>query len=499
MVPEQRKAYLFGGLGRSLALSQTVEFDLSSTAVTALPAKLPFERYGSAAVYVPARATAYILGGHPDPYGYFLLSDVVAFDVNTRTATGIATGVDGRGGASAIYVPSTRKAYIFGGQSLADAASQSILVYDVQRVWVDTLSATLPVSRTDTAAIYNPATNQAYLFGGWQPGATPPYSADILRFDVATERVSSANATLPTGRAGMAAAYVPAKGKAYLFGGYDGSRCLDQILAYDPAQDRLMPLAATLPITVAYPAAAYDAATNKVYLFGGWNPALVSVPYLDQVVAFDVASETATLLSTKLPFWRGKATAIAIPGEGMAYVIGGVSLGGPRDDVLSFDAATGVVTRAQGIALSAPRSSAAAVYVPDQVTAYVFGGSGYALERPAYDIVKLQFAYPLSETAQSLMVNAAGEEIHQARLTAEQALRGGSVRYWLSNDGGRTWAETFSGARHTFAAAGSDLRWRAVLSGNGATTPIVDSLTIVYDGIVQYQVSLPVILKAYRR
>jgi len=118
------------------------------------------------------------------------------------------------------------------------------------------------------------------------------------------------------------------------------------------------------------------------------------------------------------------------------------------------------------------------------------------VNRPLGDIVTLKFAYPLSETAQSLMVNAAGEEVHQARLTAEQALRGGTVRYALSNDGGRTWADVLPGARHVFASPGSDLRWRAILCGNGETTPIVDSLTIAYNGIIVYQVSLPVIFKA---
>jgi N-acetylneuraminic acid mutarotase len=501
-VPEQEKAYIFGGqgAGATAPLSQTVQFDIASSTATTLTANLPLERSGATAIYIPSRATAYVLGGQSGlPTFPIPLSDIVAFDVNAHTATEIGTSVDGRSGASAIYAPSARKAYLFGGRSgYSNAASQSILVYDVDRVMIDVLPATLPVSRTDTTAVYVPATNQAYVFGGLQPGPeTDRYFADILRFDVATERAITASAVLPTGRAGVSAVYVPGSGKAYLFGGVGDSGCLDQILAYDPVQDRLTILSSTLPTAVAYAAVAYDAATDAVYLFGGWNPN-VTGQYLDQIVAFDVGSETATPLLARLPFMRGRAAAIAIPGQGVAYVIGGTyGPGRHLGDVVRFDAATGVVTSVSGLRLDVPRSSEAAVYVPEKVMAYLFGGTGYSGDQPLSDIVTLKFAYSLSETAQSLRVNEVGEEVHQALLTAQQTLRGGSVSYLLSNDGGHTWASVLPGVRHVFASPGSDLRWRAVLSGNGETNPVVDSLTITYNEIEQYQLFLPVILKGH--
>jgi N-acetylneuraminic acid mutarotase len=493
------KAYIFGGMEQiALPLKQIIEFDISSHSVTSLAAELPGERSGAAAVYIPSRAMAYILGGQ---YGPSTLSDVVAFDVNQHTATDITVRLDGRIGASGVYVPANRKVYLFGGQSGDQAASShSILAYNVDEVTVNTLPATLPVSRTDTAAVYVPATNQAYVFGGLQPGPTDRYFADILRFDVVAEGVSTASAVLPTGRAGMAAVYVPEKGKAYLFGGVGSSGCLDEILVYDPLQDNLTLLPAKLPEAAAYAAAVYDALTAKVYLFGGWalGEGGYSELYLNQIVAFDIATETATALWERMPQFMKSAAAIAIPGESAVYVIGGAFPGRSLSEIYCFDPVEGVVTLLPDAQLAEGRASEVAVYLPEQVTAYLFGGSG-SWAQPLFHIAALRFAYPLSATARSLKVNAPGEEVQEALLTVQQTLRGGSVSYSLSNNGGQTWAGVQPGVKHAFASPGSDLRWRAVLSGNGETTPIVDSLSITYNGIEQYQLFLPVVLKVQRQ
>jgi N-acetylneuraminic acid mutarotase len=498
-VPEQHKAYIFGGLGQlglqTGLLSQIIEFDISTRTAIALAANLPSERYGTAAVYVPSRGMAYILGGQQGP---FALSDVVAFDVNQHTVTDITVRLDGREGASGVYVPTTGQVYLFGGQSGAEGASQSILAYNVDQVTVDTLPATLPDSRTDTAAVYDPVTNRAYIFGGLQPGPTTDRCfADILHFDVTLEMVTTAAAVLPTGRAGVSAVYVPEKRKAYLFGGVGDSGCLDQILAYDPVQDIVTELPAKLPRAAANAAVVYDTMTAKAYLFGGWfrDEAGHYEEYLNEIVAFDVATETATLVPARLPQFLARAAAIAIPGESTAYLIGGAFPGRSLSEIYRFDLVRKVVTLLSDIQLAESRADEVAVYVAEQMTTYFFGGTGSTLQ-PLPNVAALEFAYPLSATAQSLTVNAEGEEVHQALLTAQQTLRDGSVSYSLSNDGGQTWASVPPGGRLVFASSGSDLRWRAVLSAGGDTTPIVDSLTIVYDGI--HQVFLPVTVKVHR-
>ncbi len=501
-VPEQQRAYLFGGQGSAATrpLSQTVEFDIPSQTARALPAMLPLERTGSAAVYVPSRGIVYVLSGQSGSQTLPLpLSDIVAFDVNSQSAKEIGTAIDGRGGASVVYVPDRRAVYLFGGRAGFESdVSHSILHYDVDRVTTDVLSVTLPVSRTDTAAVYDSARKQAYIFGGWLPGDTPQYFADVLRFDPAAGTLSATDSALPSGRAGMSAVYVPGSDKVYLLGGVGATGCVDQILVYDPQEDQLTPLAAVLPTAAAHAVPVYDALSNEIFLFGGWNPQ-ASGEHLDQIVVFDVEAETATLLPAKLPFIRSKAAAFAIPNEGVAYVIGGTYGPGKHlGDVVRFDAMARTATWVEGWRLAVPRSAHTAVYLAEEATAYLFGGIGYGADRSLADIVKLTFSYPVSETARSLRINSPDEQVHQARLTAQQSLRGGSVRYELSNDGGQTWAQVQPGARHIFVSAGSDLRWQATLSGAGRTTPIVYELSINYNGIEWYPLFLPAILKAHR-
>jgi len=500
-VPEQQRAYVFGGQGSAAtaALSQTVAFDIPSQTATTLEATLPVERTGSAAAYVPARGIAYVLAGQRGPETLPLpLSDIVAFDVNAQTAEEIGTAVDGRSGAAAIYVPDRQAVFLFGGRAgFESQVSQSILRYDVERVTTDVLSVTLPVSRTEMAAAYDTASRQAYVFGGWSPGQVPQYATEVLRFDPATETLSGTGSMLPSGRAGVAAVYAPTKDRVYLFGGNGEAGCTNQILAYDAKQDQLTPLPSVLPTAMAHAAAVYDGLTDRIYLFGGWNPQLPG-EYLDEIVAFDVGTETAALLPSKLPFIRSKAAAFSIPNEGVAYVVGGTyGPGRHLGDVVRFDALGGTATALLGWRLAVPRSAHAAAYDADEPAAYLFGGIGYGADRSLADIVRLPFVYAASGTARSLRVNSPADQIHQARLAVQQSLRGGAVLYELSNDGGQTWTQVQPGARHVFAQVGSDLRWQATLNGAGRTTPVILELSINYNGLEDYLLFLPLIRKAY--
>jgi N-acetylneuraminic acid mutarotase len=491
------KAYVFGGMVRSdVPLKQIVEFDITSQRVTPLTAELPGERAGSGAAYVPALSKAVILGGQ---YGPSVLPDVVAFDPNTQMVTDLTVAWDGRDGAAGAYVPASRQAYLFGGQSgHMDYASQSIVAFDSNSGAVNTLAATLPSSRRDAAAAYVPTTNQIYVFGGRQPGpVSDVYYADIHRFDIASQSLNAAGVVLPSERAGMSAVYVPDRDKVYLFGGVGDAGTVDDILAYDPVQNQLTTLAASLPTAAAYAAVAYDATTGKVYLFGGWSQDSdgYSEAYLNQIVAFDVTTETAALVPVRMPRFLYRAAALAIPGESGVYVIGGMLVWGSFTQIYHFDTVQNEVTLIS-LSLAEGRSGEAMAYVPETGVAYLLGGLGSRVQ-PLLNIGLLQFGYPLSATAQSLKVSEPGQQIHEALLYVQQSLHGGAVSYSLSNNGGQTWASVQPGVKHEFPAAGSDLRWRAVLGGDGRTTPIVERLTIHYNQIVRYRMFLPVIARTY--
>jgi len=98
-----------------------------------------------------------------------------------------------------------------------------------------------------------------------------------------------------------------------------------------------------------------------------------------------------------------------------------------------------------------------------------------------------QFYFPTG-TAQSRTIDTLTAAIRQATLTADYQFNGGSVQFYLTNDGGTTWAPVTPGISHVFTSTGSDLRWKAVLNVDPVRTrtPVVHSLRIDYTTQLPY-------------
>ena len=85
--------------------------------------------------------------------------------------------------------------------------------------------------------------------------------------------------------------------------------------------------------------------------------------------------------------------------------------------------------------------------------------------------------------AQSLTVDATTEPIHNATLSVDQTLLGGSATWHLSNNGGASFEEVTLDTPHIFEGVGSDLRWKVELegvAGDVGACPLVNSLSIQY-------------------
>ncbi|MFA5927045.1 MAG: YCF48-related protein [Patescibacteria group bacterium] len=103
----------------------------------------------------------------------------------------------------------------------------------------------------------------------------------------------------------------------------------------------------------------------------------------------------------------------------------------------------------------------------------IIGGASMAL---------YSLSYTVSTQAQSTKMNSS-ETITVATMTATTTLNGQSVAYYLSADGGSNWESVTSGESHSFTNTGSDLRWRAVLTSDGANTPIITTIALSYGTI----------------
>lgn len=84
-----------------------------------------------------------------------------------------------------------------------------------------------------------------------------------------------------------------------------------------------------------------------------------------------------------------------------------------------------------------------------------------------------------SSVVQSGVVATVSGGIAYATLTGTHSVGNGSITYELSNDGGSTWISATSGSLATFSsAAGTQLKWRATLTGSATIT----SVSITYNG-----------------
>jgi len=93
--------------------------------------------------------------------------------------------------------------------------------------------------------------------------------------------------------------------------------------------------------------------------------------------------------------------------------------------------------------------------------------------------------YSSPAVVQSDVIDVTSKNLATATLNANENKPGNTnIQYYLSSDGGLTWEGPITlGASHTFANVGSDLRWKAILtgdSGNVSITPEINEITIDY-------------------
>ena len=232
-----------------------------------------------------------------------------------------------------------------GGLTAADTSSDAVSVVggDGGR-----LLGRLPGALHDAAAVE--LNGAAYLFGG---GDGTRQLDQILRID-ATGRVTVVG-RLPAPSSDQAAAVVD--GTAYIVGGFTGSRWLDTVVAWRPG--RAARIVAHLPRPVRYAAVAVTA--QRLVIAGGSLPSGTAGR---AVLAFDPRSNGVRRIAT-LPHPTTHAAAAAL---GLTvFVIGGrgTALGTPNDRIVAVDLPSGRMR--PGGRLPSPLSDLAAVTVGRRV------------------------------------------------------------------------------------------------------------------------------------
>jgi hypothetical protein len=201
----------------------------------------------------------------------------------------------------------------FGGDAAVPACGQPPLQHDFRAdtfvldlgcgTWSKIGSASSPSARARQAMALDPAANRALLFGGRSSagGVTYQTYADVWAFDFATSawtQVQTAGAA-PSGRANSAAVVDTAGDRLVVFGGNTsttGTALLPQgdTWALDLKTGAWKSLAAggAHPPAREYHAMAVDPDARIAYLFGGGDASAFTGPFLSDVWAFDLATES---------------------------------------------------------------------------------------------------------------------------------------------------------------------------------------------------------------
>lgn len=216
-------AYVFGGmLNSGTTTNQIVRYNPAANTVTTMSAVLPSARYGTSAIY--DGTYAYVFGGNLVSGGSTPTNEIVRYDPATDTASVVATLPSARYDTSAIW--DGTHAYIFGGTTSNLTRLDKIVRFNPASNNVTTMSISLPSARTGTSAAFDGAS--AYVFGG---DTSAGASAEILRYNTTTGVVTTRSSTLPTGRSHTASVWDGHN--FFTLSGYAGSTSYSDIVKFN--------------------------------------------------------------------------------------------------------------------------------------------------------------------------------------------------------------------------------------------------------------------------
>ena len=170
--------------------------------------------------------------------------------------------------ASAVYYPATNKIYVFGGEDADSGTNYNITrIYDIaSNTW--STGANMPDVRSFMASGYNPANGKIYLVSGYNTGNVTSAQPDTWEYDpVANTFTSKANFPHPAG--GFASGVI--NGKMYVAGGRDANNAnINLTWEYDPVGNAWTQKADMPGFQPNVPGGAV--ALNALFAFGGGDP-----------------------------------------------------------------------------------------------------------------------------------------------------------------------------------------------------------------------------------
>lgn len=287
-------------------------------------------------------------------------------------------------GATSVYLPNSDEALLIGGyrEGSVSATIHAINAGDGS----SQIRGNLPVPLALASAAYAASNNTVYVFGGSLDNQHATVDT-IYAINPQTGAVRTLAARLPQAIDLAAVVYHPILNKIVILGGYTPALGpLDQIVVFDVATESISPLASILPDRIYATNAVYSSATQNIYLIGGTNASANFAAITELVLNAD-SSVSATALAAQLPKPDTALVSFEDPSSKLIYVMNGRA----TNRVLAFDPQTAQVWRTP---LELPTNSvntaaaylpagskiqpfASAIYSPRQRHALILGGGEF--------------------------------------------------------------------------------------------------------------------------
>jgi hypothetical protein len=212
--------------------------------------------------YDPAHQDLVLFGGDN---GTTVFGDTWTRQFGAWTRRHPANSPSPRTGAALVYDAATGQLLLFGGSTLIGTGGGFL---GDTWTWTGTTwrrlhPATSPPARHNADMIYDAATGNVVLFGGFDG----QYLGDTWTWD-GTTWAQQATATAPAPRDTGSFVYDAATGTGVLYGGFNGIAAFTDTWSWNGTWTQLTPATSAGRVTYAWDAA-YDAATQQVLLFGG--------------------------------------------------------------------------------------------------------------------------------------------------------------------------------------------------------------------------------------
>jgi len=170
--------------------------------------------------------------------------------------------------ASAVYYPATNRIYVFGGEDAISGTNYSVTrIYDVATgTW--TTGTNMPDVRSFMASGYNSANGKIYLVSGYNTGDVTSAQPNTWEYDPVADTFTE-RAPIPNAVGGAASGII--NGHLYVAGGRDATNTVVNLVwDYDIAADTWTQKTGMPGINNNVPGSAV--ALNRLWIFGGGNP-----------------------------------------------------------------------------------------------------------------------------------------------------------------------------------------------------------------------------------